>query len=118
MKWTSKVRGSTSADTDLPLTVIVSSIRDTLAVISLDPISGISADEEEVWKAVFPRLARFDRLDEGVAVLLPMPSSVTVLRVVTTSDLTSDQTGPEMDPRVTRGHTLLAHIGSGSSLSL
>lgn len=47
-----------------------------------------------------------------MAVLLPMPPSVSVLRVVAAAHHSATQTGPQVDPVVTHGDTLVANGGT------
>lgn len=47
-----------------------------------------------------------------MTVLLPMPSSVSVLGVVAAAHHSATQTGPKVDPGVTHGNTLVANSGT------
>jgi hypothetical protein len=73
-----------------------------------------------VREAVPPELEWLYRLDQRVVLLLPVFSSMSILGVVTATDLAADETSPEMDPGVAHLHTLIAYVrggfGSGAEL--
>jgi hypothetical protein len=59
-----------------------------------------SFERRAIGKAEFPGLPRLEGLNEGVVVLTPMLTGVTVLRVVATTDYTAGKAGSEMNPGV------------------
>jgi hypothetical protein len=74
-------------------------------------------DKGIVWVAIHPILIRLEGLDDLVLSSVEMPRGMTVLRLVTATDVATDATKAEMKPLGSHLQTLLAPIARRLYLS-
>jgi hypothetical protein len=67
-------------------------------------------DESIVWIAIHPILMWLEGLDDLVLRLVKVLCGVTVLRLVTATDVTTDAAKAEMEPFVSHLETLFASV--------
>jgi hypothetical protein len=77
-----------------------------------------SPDQEMIREAIPPGLTRLERPHQRVAVNLPVPAGMSVLRVVAATDLATEETSPQVHPFVSSGDALIAHVALRSGLAL